>query len=222
MFRGDRIDVTTFSVQHRLSSKRVRLVADVNGVTCFVKTFGDPVVQCTADELKRLVGLTALGVSRSRVPEFGDVLICRYLPDHQRGHTLDQATMERLAAHVLSILWFDVWIRNNDRTGTNLMVVGKDVVPIDESAAFKRESTFRLTPKQGWYAALLDACAVMGVVPADWRPSQWPPAAKDVTETVKRCDPVRWASVSWTLAERIRQMPTYWAAFWKDAVARVA
>ena len=95
MFRGDRIDVTTFTVQQRLSSKRVRLVADVNGVTCFVKTFGDPVVQCIADELKRLVGLTALGVSRSRVPEFGDVLICRYFPDHLRGNTLEQVTMDK-------------------------------------------------------------------------------------------------------------------------------
>jgi len=166
MFHGDAIDVETFEVRETLAHGRTRLIADVNGVTCFVKTFGDPQTQCVADELKRVVGLPPLGVSRATIPPYGEVLVARYLPAHQRLSLLPPTAA--LAHALLPILWFDVWIRNNDRTGTNVLLDDGLLVPIDESAAFKRDSSFRLTPRRPWYAAVSAAWP-------GWTMPTWPP-----------------------------------------------
>jgi hypothetical protein len=213
MFTGDEIAVQTFAVTRQLSSKRVRLVAEVNGITCFVKTFGDPLVQCTVDELKRLIGLTPLGVSRAQVPDYGPVLIARYLPDHQRFNNLTPTP--ELARALLPILWLDVWIQNNDRTGTNVLLHRDgSVIPIDESAAFKRESTFRLTPKGPWYHAVAPLAE-------GYRPAGWPPSRTAVTETLRRTMPRTWPTLAGLLGDRLPQVGDRWAAFWKDADRRV-
>lgn len=212
MFNGDEIKVETFEVKQQIVAKRVRLVADVNGVTCFVKTFGDPIIQCAVDELKRLVGLTPLGVSRATLPTYGHVLIARYLPNHTRFN--DLAPTPDLAKALLPLLYFDVWIRNNDRTGTNVLLVKDEgVIGIDESAAFKKSSTFRMTKKGPWYDAV-------SAIWNDWTPPALPDQSA-VVETLKRTWPACWPNQAWGLMNQAKAMEQCWWHFKVDAQQRV-
>ena len=217
MFHGDRVDVVSFELVKRIPSGRLRLVADVNGSRCFVKQFGDLVLQVAIDELKSVVGLNALGLSLATVPPYGEVLLAPWLGDrgvgHDRFNTLTPT--QELAQQVLPVLWFDTWIHNNDRTSQNLLRTKSGrVIPIDESAAFKKPSTLRLTPQREWYD-------VLRLRAVGYESECWPPDNGRVREVMKRFFPSVWASKVWFLEMARQNIKRDWERFWDEADHRV-
>jgi hypothetical protein len=205
MFTGDDLAVDSFEVIERIAGKRLRLIAEVNGQKCFVKTFGDPTVQCAVDELKRLVGLPAIGVSRAKIDPYGAVTICRFHPhvDHLGHLPPDPA----LLPFIVPVLMFDVIIANNDRTDTNfLKLTDGTVLPIDESAAFKKPSTCRL---RGWKHVVRRAaiCETPG--------TRFAPLADTVSvaHVLKRTGLQAWASTSLDVAARAKAIDRHWSTF---------
>jgi hypothetical protein len=163
MFESDRIPIEALSdARQDKHSQRWRGTARVDGQCCFIKKSStvSAAVQCAVDELKKEVGLPPIGVSRTRTTATGqlpglesgkEVLVMRF---HKHESTLEhtEPTPERIK-QVSRILLFDVWLLNNDRTSGNFLILESgDLLPIDESAAFKCEATFRLDGK--WRQAL--------------------------------------------------------------------
>jgi hypothetical protein len=156
MFDGELVWVRSFEVVERFDGPRLRMRAIVNGEPCFVKTHGDVQRQCLADELKPMFGLRKVGCSWAFRVELllqhgieDWVVIARF---HEHDGMLRQAGRPEHVPELARILLFDVWIQNNDRTGNNVLVQGAHLLPIDESAAFKRDATARIGPT--WVAQL--------------------------------------------------------------------
>jgi hypothetical protein len=130
------------------SSPRLRAESTLNGKRVFVKSFGDIRRQCFVDMLKPVFRLPQIGCNWMMLPGRGLVLVCEYHP--HLGCLGEVGLPPNEACELATILCFDVWIRNNDRTASNVLVLpdgnaGSRLLPIDETAAFKRDATLRMS-----------------------------------------------------------------------------
>jgi hypothetical protein len=223
MFDGELVWVRSFEVIERFEGPRLRLRTIVNDEPCFVKTHGDVQRQCVADELKPVFGLRKIGCSWAMVGGRAlgledvngvPILIARF---HEHEGMLRQAGRPEHVEELARILLFDVWVQNNDRTGNNVLVQGPHLLPIDESAAFKRDATLRLGPT--WAALLREG---------PWCEPDW------AVDTARRCAcgaprgawpllaeafgkawivDTRWQRVRTTLETRLVHIETLWQQF---------
>lgn len=147
MFNGERIEIKSFEVLEEIPGARKRMRARVNGEDAFVKTHGDQTKAALADELKIVMGLPKVGCSVATW-EDQEVLVCRYYPGVRKLMELDPKKLDVPKRDMLlRITMFDLWVANNDRNSSNVLVLEDgSLLAIDETAAFKfaQPVTFRL------------------------------------------------------------------------------
>ncbi len=218
MFDGELVWVQSFAIVERFDGPRLRLRAIVNGEPCFVKAHGDVQRQCLADELKPMFNLRQIGCSWATVSGRAlgledvngvPIVVMRFQP---HDGMLRQAGRPEHVAELARILLFDVWIQNNDRTGNNVLVQGPHLLPIDETAAFKRDATLRLGPT--WAAQLREGpwCA------PGWAQAQVPvpPRARSVLAHAFNKSWMgdwRWRKVRATVETRLERLEPLWQQF---------